>query len=218
MAKTKEHTEASIIKIWKKKGVDKVEMTFDCGGDSMGETDFTVFLKDGSTESEGELIEYFEDSVYQNVNFYEASDGHYEGEQGTVVITYDEDEDALSYDKNAQSRWNESDSEDVWVKLTPKEAAYLRENVLNINADNENEMSFNYKREFVMTDSLEAIEEKLGQKIERVIAEAHSDLEIESLNEWYSYTTSSEGDLTIEKNKLKVVLNYSYEELRDGDD
>ena len=83
-----------IIRIWKECGVHEAEFHSDCGGDSMNETHW-VFL-----DSKGETIDssslsvvesQLESDVYDNIQFYEASDGHYLGESGTVNVTLNDE-------------------------------------------------------------------------------------------------------------------------------
>ena len=66
-----------MIELWKKESVDRVEVEFSCGGDSMNELIVKVHYKDGSPQTDDEVfISYFEDKVYDNVTFYECSDSH----------------------------------------------------------------------------------------------------------------------------------------------
>jgi len=72
------------IKLWKENNIERCVMEFSCGGDSMNETDFTLYDKSGEEVICDELTDYFEDIVYKEVDFYEVSDGHYMGEFGQV--------------------------------------------------------------------------------------------------------------------------------------
>ena len=210
-----EVTEASMIKLWKKKEVDHVEMKFSCGGDSMEDTDFEVHLKNGEIETDGELVDYFDGMVYEKVQFYDNSDGHYQGEEGTVEITLEDGR--FNYDKSSTAEWNENDTEDVYVNLTAKESAFVKEHVLNINGGEEEEMSFNYKHDFILTTEHEKIIEKLDNKIITELKNFRDGLDVENLNKWYAFTTNEVGDLEIKNKKLKVDLTYSYTEYRDGE-
>ena len=98
------------IKTWKDLGVARANFEFSCGGDSMN--DYSVTLEDanGNSIESAELRDYFENETFRNVQFYEASDGHYMGEAGTVEITLNEDDEEPFFDyfKNAQSEWSET--------------------------------------------------------------------------------------------------------------
>lgn len=115
------------IQIMKSLGVEKVEFTFSCGGDNMGDTSMDVhYLKDDSydgawsQEIEDELKEIIDWIIYDNVEFYDASDGYYMGEAGTVEIYVDpEDETRLRWDKSSQSEWNETYSVNAYITLDP---------------------------------------------------------------------------------------------------
>lgn len=210
-------SEKQIIKLWKKKGVDRIELEFSCGGDSMGDTEYTIHLENGEEDHDSELEEYFENIIYDKVEFYVNSDGHYEGESGTVVIRLNDEGDDFEYDKTSVSEWNESATEDVLVKLTPKEKAFLKDHVLNINGGGEEEMTTNYKHDFVITTPMEKLVEKLEAKIQKEVEDTRGGIDVENMNEWYTFTTG-EGDLEFDSNKLKIVLTYSYLEYKDGDE
>jgi len=64
------------IKLWKELNIDRCEMEFSCGGDSMNETEYTLYDKEDNEVESEELADYFENEVYKNVEFYEVSDGH----------------------------------------------------------------------------------------------------------------------------------------------
>ena len=80
------------IKLWKKKKISHAEFSFSCGNESMDDTDLT-FYKEGKEVKSKELSDYFEDAIYDNVEFYDTSDGYYIGESGKVTIELNEDED-----------------------------------------------------------------------------------------------------------------------------
>lgn len=215
--KQKEVEIADIVKLWKDKKVVMVTMNFSCGGDSMNDTDFIVELEDGTEETDGELVDYFDNAVYQHVEFYENSDGHYEGEAGTVEITLDEDDDEFFYSKSSTSQWNESDSIDVYIPLTSKESAFIKAHVDNIYGGEDIHTTINYKHDFILTTPMEKLVKKLETRLDEKINNERISLDVENLNDWYTFTTNEEGELEIEDNKLTVHLNYSYTEYKDGD-
>ncbi len=92
--------EQEIVELWKKLGVSKCEASFMCGGDSMNEMSFTYFDKESEEipEAKSELDDYFDDVIYDKVDFYVNSDGHYMGENGVVHIElFEDDENDLLY-------------------------------------------------------------------------------------------------------------------------
>ena len=101
--KTTELTDLQqMVALWKEKGITECSMEFDCGGDQMNDYTFTFYTKEGQVECE-ELDSYFDGEVYNNVEFYVNSDGHYMGENGYVYIRLDDDEESFTYTKDAQS-------------------------------------------------------------------------------------------------------------------
>ena len=77
-----------IIQLWKENGVANIDYEFDCGGDSMGETTLNILDKEGELIECKEIEDYFENIIYDNVEFYVNSDGHYLGENGIVQLKY----------------------------------------------------------------------------------------------------------------------------------
>jgi hypothetical protein len=208
-----------IVKIWKKLKIESCTLEFDCGGDSMGSTSFVFFGKNGKEIESKELTDYFEDAVYDNVEFYVNSDGHYQGESGTVEITLNEDGDDFDYAKNAQSEYSESQESELEIELSPKTIAFIKENVLNINGG-DGDIVVNFKRDFIMTDEQEQILEELKAKIETEAEEFVPELEDEDgeVEEGCTYTTNEDGEvLTIKGKSLKMLITNRYTEFRDSD-
>lgn len=199
-----------VIKLWKKLGVTSGEMEFYCGGDSMGDTNFTYMTENGEldAQSSDKLTSYFEDEVYHNVRFYECSDGHYMGENGTVLIELEDDE--FSYSKSAQAEWSEILSGVILIQLTDEQVEFIKGNVSNINGGSDDNPQINYSRDFIMTDKLEEIEKSI---LELVNNEAQN-FEPKWTGEpqdWYTYRTEEDEDFINEKNQLVINIdNYEY--------
>jgi len=206
------------IKTWKKLGLVKCTLTFDCGGDSMGSTSYAFFDKDDKEVENKELADFFENVVYDKVEFYVNSDGHYQGEFGTVEITIDEDdEDDFVYQKNAQSEYSENMTSKIEVELSPEMIKFIKENVLNINGGEGDEVTINFSRDFIMTDKQEKLLEKIKTKIENATSEFEPELENEEneLQDWFTFTTNEEGEvLKIKGNSLTLEITNSYTEYR----
>ena len=137
--------EKGAVKLWEKLGVSNATLTFNCGGDSMGDTDWELFDKDGGVVSSDELVNYFDTVVYDEVDFYVNSDGHYMGEFGTVEVELtDEGEDStFMYAKCASSEWEESIDNDIEIELTENEANYIKSFVSDINGGEDEDVNFN---------------------------------------------------------------------------
>ncbi len=206
------------IKLWKELNIDRCEMEFSCGGDSMNETDYTLYDKDEKVVDSPELNDYFDHEVYNEVEFYEVSDGQYMGEFGKVVITLEEDEEDeeyFSYDKQALSEWEDTFFTDVNIKLSEKEKELLVTKVENINGGGwDNELNVNYKDDCVLTDEEE---ELLNNLLEKVRDEAEN-AEIEGEGEETDGENRTfESEIDIEDDTLVVSVGGRFYFTRDSD-
>lgn len=209
--------EKEAIKLWKELGVELAKMAFSCGGDSMGDTEWTLEDKDGNNIDSSELIGYLDSAVYRNVSFYEASDGHYMGEFGTVEVELVEDTEHIddtyfSFYKNAQSEWEEALYSETELELTEDEANYIKEFVSNINGGEGELALFNYKVDFIKTDEMEALEESITKKVDDFTVEFKPE-ECNDLRDFYTY----ESDCEFNGNSLLInMTNFDYV-VTDGD-
>jgi hypothetical protein len=200
------------INLWKKNKIQECIITFDCGGDSMGNLEAALHDKKGEDVECKELKEYFEDTVYNRVEFYVNSDGHYQGESGTVDIVLDEDGSDFDYTKNAQAEFSESISSVLGIKLPKEIIEFINDKISNINGGNDG-FAKSFKRDFILSDR----EEGLLDQLEQIIEEKTSSFipeSVDSVEDWYSYTTNSDEseitELTIKEGELQVCINNSY--------
>ena len=77
--------EKSVYQLWKELGIVRAEFEFQCGGDSMGDTEIHLYNNKGEKVDCPEIEDYIDNEVYNAVQFYEASGGHYQGEAGAVL-------------------------------------------------------------------------------------------------------------------------------------
>jgi len=210
------------IKKWKELGIVHGTMNFNCGGDSMGDTDFE-FIDDKGSVSSSELEAYFQNTIYDHVEFYVNSDGHYQGEAGTVEITFDNEEEEFYYVKSSRSEWSECINSVVGIKLTKPMIEFVNNNVANINGSN-NDFTINYKRDFILSEA----DEKLIAELEELISDELEGFEPEldddgELSEWFSFTTAINNDsftdsnVTIKGNILQVEISNEYTVYKDED-
>lgn len=201
----------NIIKIWKDLGINEAQIQFDCGGDSMGSMDIAFSDTKGKKIKSPELESYFLDSVYEHIEFYVNSDGHYQGESGTVNITFEEEGEYFEYTKDAQAEFSETHTSETYFELSEKAISFIKENVSNINGSQDGAV-INFKRDLILSEK----DEELITEIEEFIVDKTNnycpDLEIESeWDEWFSFTTNDEGEqLIINDNKLKVQMSNQY--------
>ena len=211
--------QSRIIKLWKEKSVDKAIFRFSCGGDSMGDTEWEFQDAEGNHLTDvAELVQYFDNEVYNAVTFYVDSNGHYNGEAGTVTVTLEEEgeEPYFSYCKDAESEYSESHIENIEVKLTPEEAEFIRKYVKNMNGGNEATFVVNFKVDCLLSDEEVDILEGLNESIDTVVGDAEPITAYEgTLDEWYSYTTDLDGENSVpqfkegEPNTLLVQKQFS---------
>ena len=198
---------------WKELNIDYCEIEFNCGGDSMNDTEVHFYSNMKLiTNVSQELSDYFEDEMYKHCEFYVNSDGHYIGESGTVTIKFvDEDEDELyfTYSKTSTAEYSENFNIDVKIDLTQEQADYLNANVSNIFGSESDIIRFIYKRDFILTDNDEKIEKDLKNLIENTAEKTYPDV-VGELQEWYRFSTDEDEGIVIgDDNILNVVVNRS---------
>lgn len=196
------------IKLWEELNIDRCVMEFSCGGDSMNDTEITLYDKDNNVVECEELTDYFDNQVYKEVEFYEVSDGHYMGEYGQVEITLEKDSDDpeewyFGYDKQAQSEWEEAFSNTMYVELSEKENEVLKK-IENINGSPwDSEINVNYKDDCVITEEESNTLDALLERIKTLSDE----LEIEAKGEEQDDNRSFQSDIEMEEGKLVVEVS-----------
>ena len=197
------------IQIWKDNNISYAEFQFYCGGDSMGETEFHFYTEKGEI-TEGDLEGYFDDKVYENVDFYVNSDGHYQGEEGVVHIELEDGQ--FTYSKSAQSEWCETIDTELLIELTKEQADFIRKNVSDINGGEGEFSNFNYSRNFILTDKDETIQSEIGKILDDTCEEFQPDTKDE-VQEWYNF----ESDEVNDEDKLVVNLSNNVTMYTDSD-
>lgn len=196
-----------IIKLWKKLNIDRAEFQFDCGGDSMGSTEWTFYDNAETEVRDSELESYFEDEVYRNVDFYENSDGHYQGEAGTVEVRLDEGGTDFEYYKSSQSEYNERHESVTEVELTEEMLAFIKAKVLNINGS-QDQFVMNYKGDCILTDKDEQIASDIEDLFDEKLGDYSPSDPRGELGDWYTYTTNERGDeLEFDGNSIRVQMS-----------
>jgi hypothetical protein len=201
-----------IIQLWKENGVANIDYEFDCGGDSMGETTLNILDKEGELIECKEIEDYFENKIYDNVDFYVNSDGHYIGERGNVYIYLEENEGEpyFDYSKSSTEEYEEFEGFDEYVEMTEEEINYINLYVSNINVDWGNDANFNYKNDFIKTDRHEELEKSIAEKIsdywDKYEPEVLGEL-IDGQDENWN-TNENDDELETKGNTLKVILYF----------
>jgi len=200
-----------IIKIWKTNNVREAILTFDCGGDSMGDTSWELDISEGviSETDKETIISFFDDEVYRRVDFYVNSDGNYIGENGVVVVKLNDDEDDFEYSKDATSEWSESITNTLTIELTDEEFEFVSSKVDSINGGADDITNINYKVDFIITNDLKVLIENLAEKIGN-IANDFIPEGVDNLDDWYNFETLDENFLISEEKKLVIEIRNQY--------
>ena len=197
----------AIIKLWKENNVEYANFEFSCGGDSMNDTTLIIYDTNGDVVNNDELENYFDNEVYHNVNFYEASDGHYMGESGNVHIILNDEETDFEYSKDSQGEWCEHTPFTEKINLTDEEVEFIDKYVSDINGNMaEGDYNINYKVDFVKTDELVEVEEKLMDKIQDYFENYEPDLD--NLSDWH---TMEIDVTTLDKEEKTIVIEMNFE-------
>lgn len=196
--------EEQMIKLWNDLGLSYVDFLFNCGGDSMGDTEFEFYdNKDIVNPIEKEVLEdYFDTEIYKNVEFYENSDGHYIGESGIVRIELIKGK--FTYSKESKSEFSEEISTRINVKLTDEEIAFLTEYVTEMRENEWNGEQVIYKKDFILNNEkarlLKGIQEMFYDEAQGAEFETSGEIQDES------YTYRSEIEIV---NTNEIVLEVS---------
>lgn len=204
------------IKEWKDLGISFAEMTFDCGGDSMGDTNFKFYKKENGETIDVEssnLYSYFEDAVYNHVDFYEVSDGHYEGEFGTVDIYLEEDveegeESYFVYDKSSKTIFCESKQFAIPFQLSEQELEFYRDKIQSISGDQDSNPQVIYSKDILFTDEDESTENSILEKLEEELNNRSFD-HLEDDNFVLSDECRYDYELLYSEEKEVVELSYT---------
>ena len=179
------------VEIWKREGIDYAECDFNCGGDSMNHTEFRFYKGNKEIKETWGLKAYFDDAIYNHVDFYEISDGDYLGESGTVTITLSEDEDEFDYEKLSTEEWLETYSDVLKVEITKEQACFLEEYVSDMSGSEWEGEVINYKKDFI-----------LKEEHEDMIQELH-ELFYEEVRDW----ASNQGELSDESETYETSIS-----------
>ena len=212
--------EEKIIQIWNELQITHIDFEFTCGGDSMNDTTLNIHKGDEVIENET-ISTYFDHIIYDRVEFYVNSDGHYMGESGNVLIQMNDEGNGFDFSKSAQSEWCERITSDVEVELTDEEIEFVREFVRDINGG-DNDTNINYKKDFIINEKRKELIDSIGEKVSDACGNFTPDIEGEGeINDWYSFTTNeddiTDSEVIIKDNKLIVSVSNEYYTYQDSE-
>lgn len=194
---------SDIIKKWKKAKISYGEFTYDCGGDSMNDTYLVFYDKKGNElDVDSELSSYFDDDIYNHVEFYEASDGHYLGESGTVRITLNDEEDDFEYEKDGMAHYSEHVTDTITCTITREQADFIREYISGLSDSNWNGRQTDFKKDFILTDEHEKLIDELHNSLQSQSWDWSPDADGEIEDDSSGYSTENENggnDIIIEE-------------------
>jgi hypothetical protein len=192
--KTEELTDLQqMIALWKEKGIVRGEFVFQCGGDQMNDTEIHFYNDKNEEVDCPELEDYIDGEIYNQVEFYVNSDGHYQGEAGVVTIELnddDEDED-FTYSKSSESEWNESFDTTTFFELTKEEFEFFKDYVHSIVGGTDGNR-INYKRDSILNDDQVEVRDEILSRIEDFACDYDIEDADGEFNEWYNYSTNLE--------------------------
>jgi DNA repair exonuclease SbcCD nuclease subunit len=222
-----ENTLPEMLEIWKNERIGRIVLQFSCGGDSMNDMTWEIYDADDNLKDQKSspnlirLVQYMENDVFQRVNFYDISDGHYMGEMGTVTITAEED--YFSYEKDAMMQFEEMFSDNVNIKLDNDEIQFLKDNVERIMWDNDNTEETIYSRDMILNENDMSLMTNVRSKIMEVINNhtikiPEGDNEYAEYAEYCEYESVIAENLNTESGVLQITFRERYHVDRPSED
>lgn len=205
------------VAAFKKLRLKSITFDFSCGGDSMGDT--TVILNglrksDKESQEAKDLKEFIDNTIYDNVTFYEASNGVYMGEAGTVEIKLNETKDDFEYDKSSEAEYNERHTESRMINMSPKMIKFIKDNVSRIEGDSDMEIDIIFKKDVFLSDE----DEGVVSEIEELLRNEMDNFEPEEINEDLNDWRGLEVDkIEVKKSALKVKFTVEYTKYETAD-
>lgn len=195
-------------KIWDKYGIAKITTDFDMGGDSGELSEIEAFdINENPISLEKDEISIIERDIYDNVQFYEVSDGHYCGENGTVTVECEDGE--FVFNKEGTAEYSEAEQVIVSIKFDDQEIEYIKEYLSDFGRSRWDGQIFIYKKDFIFTERHQEIEDSIQKKI---------DFFLYNYNYIDSYDSQDDVTLKLDDgriqsykyNKIKFEMEYYY--------
>jgi len=218
--KKKELTQRDLaIQIWKKRKVESATFDFVCGGDSMGDTELRFdingkVIKTKKYKEDMSVLEtYLENTIYTQVEFYDTSDGHYQGESGHVTITLNTDDKRqphFEFEKSSQSEWYEEYGEITDIEIEPKEADILEKCVQSIEAGDSDSPLVTYSKDVILDDSEDNVIKSITDRLVTDGEEFNfKDAEGESMDYWKVVCSMSNSIKKMDDKSAKLEFEVS---------
>lgn len=193
-----------MLELWKKYNVKYAEFEFSCGGDSMNDEVLRMYDKQNveiiypASSELADLEQKIISSIYDNVNFYVNSDGHYIGEYGIVTVQLNKD-NIFEYIKNATSEYVEENMESIDISDIILSYDDILKYISQISGNN-HDCVITYSKDFILTEELKTkianFKEALYNKYDNFIPDITDD------------TNTERFDFFANDNKLNIFYSY----------
>jgi len=209
MAWTTQDEVSRIKELFTSGKVDKIVWNYQAGGDSLNDYSNNFYLNDEEVTVEDIDVS---DYVLDIIDIAEASDGHYLGEFGNVIITLEDDE--LQVVKDYQTEWSVSEDEVMYISVSEKQIEVLKKiKSFTLSVYEHSLEDIDFTEDLYITDEMRTAIDNI---IENAIDKADDFLN--SLpNDIDDYKTITMED-GLEDDNLRFTLHYSKIETRDGND
>jgi hypothetical protein len=209
MAWTTQDEVSRIKELFTSGKVDKIVWNYQAGGDSINDYSNNFYLNDEEVTIEDIDVS---DYVLDKVDIADASDGHYLGEFGNVIITLEDDE--LQVVKDYQTEWSVSEDEVMYISVSEKQIEVLKKiKSFTLSVYEHSLEDIDFTEDLYITNEMSTAIDNI---IENAIDKADDFLN--SLpNDIDDYKTITMED-GLEDDNLRFTLHYSKIETRDGND
>lgn len=210
MAWTTDDEVSQIKELFTSGKVDKIVWNYQAGGDSINDYSSNFYLKEEEVTIEDIDVS---DYVLDKVDIADASDGHYLGEFGNVIITLEDDE--LQVVKDYQTEWSVSEDEIMYVSVSEKQIEVLKKiKSFTILVYEHSLEDIDFTEDLYITDEMRTAIDNI---VENAIDKADDFLNSLPTNDIDDYKTITMED-GLEDDNLRFTLHYSKIETRDGND
>ncbi len=209
MAWTTQDEVSRIKELFTSGKVDKIVWNYQAGGDSLNDYSNNFYLNDEEVAVEDIDVS---DYVLDIIDIAEASDGHYLGEFGNVIITLEDDE--LQVVKDYQTEWSVSEDEVMYISVSEKQIEVLKKiKSFTLSVYEHSIEHIDFTEDLYITDemstAIDNIIENAIDKADDFLNSLHNDIDD------YRTITMEDG---LEDDNLRFTLHYSKIETRDGND
>lgn len=185
-----------IIELWHRLNIKSASATYNCGGDSFGDAEWTLFDTEGKEVENKELVDFLYQEMFVQLDFAEVSDGYYIGEYGDIVVEMDEDKDI------------EIESMLIWSKSANYEYSETKHIIKNIEG-------YRYPS---MKELFQTKISSLSDWDEDYVDDCTiSDEERDIINKFKDFVYTKANDLEFEEGWDESEIGYSVEYIKDTD-